>query len=142
MKTRLFVVYGPNPLQRQQVIEQVLAGCGQDEKITLMASSEVFSRSTVAEQAALFRTDEARKARGVHLLRLAPGCLCCTSKLIMTTHLTRTMRLNQPDTLVLELESQSHPQEVLALLKAPQWQDWFADIQLVGDGPREEKNAT
>jgi hypothetical protein len=33
----------------------------------------------------------------------------------------------------MELESQSHPEQVLQLLKEPQWIDWFADITLVED---------
>lgn len=131
MKTQVFLVFGRNPEHRAQRIEQLLteqAGVG---KITLMASAEIFSYASVEVQAALFRADEERKARGIHVLRLSPGCLCCSSKLVLTTHLARTLRLNQPDVLLVELESQSHPEQVLKLLKEPQWNDWFADITLV-----------
>jgi G3E family GTPase len=131
MKTRVFLVSGRDPLQRALRIEQLLvqqAGAG---KLTLMGSTEVFSVAPVQVQADLFRADEQRKAQGVHVLRLSPGCLCCSSKLVLTTHLARTLRLNQPDVLLLELESQSHPEQVLELLKEPQWIDWFADITLV-----------
>lgn len=131
MKTNLFVVAGANPLARAQRIEQLLAEHANAGKITLMASSEIFSVVEVEQQAALFDLDAQRKAQGVHVLRLSPGCMCCSSKLVLSTHLARTLRLNQPDCLVLELESQSHPEQVLTLLKDPQWNGWFADITYV-----------
>jgi G3E family GTPase len=131
MKTHVFLVSGRNPVQRATRIEQLLleqAGAG---KITLMASTEIFSYASVEAQAELFELDAERKARGIHVLRLSPGCLCCSSKLVLTTHLARTLRLNQPNVLLMELESQSHPEQVLKLLNEPQWADWFADITLV-----------
>ncbi|VWX34908.1 conserved hypothetical protein [Limnobacter sp. 130] len=131
MKTHVFLVSGRNPVQRATRIEQLLleqAGAG---KITLMASTEIFSVACVEAQAELFQLDAERKARGIHVLRLSPGCLCCSSKLVLTTHLARTLRLNQPNVLLMELESQSHPEQVLKLLNEPQWTDWFADITLV-----------
>ena len=131
MKTQVFLVSGRNPELRAQRIEQLLndhAGAG---KLTLMGSTEYFSVASVEAQANMFETDAARKARGIHVLRLSPGCLCCSSKLVLSTHLARTLRLNQPNVLLVELESKSHPEQVLKLLKEPQWNDWFADITLV-----------
>lgn len=131
MKTRVLLIAGRNPEARARQIEALLAEQAGVGKITLMASTEIFSIASVEAQADLFRLDTERKARGIHVLRLSPGCLCCSSKLVLTTHLARTLRLNQPDVLLLELESQSHPEQVLQLLKEPQWNDWFADITLV-----------
>jgi G3E family GTPase len=131
MKTRLVLVSGADPQARAARIEQLLQEHSNAGKTTLMASAEVFSASPVEFQAGLFRLDEERKARGIHVLRLSPGCLCCSSRLILSTHLARTLRLNQPNLLLLELESGSHPQQVLNLLNEPQWNDWFADINLV-----------
>ena len=133
MKTRLFLVPGRDPEARARRIEALLSEQAGAGKITLMASTEVFSYASVEAQAELFRLDTERKARGIHVLRLSPGCLCCSSKLVLTTHLARTLRLNQPNVLLMELESQSHPEQVLQLLKEPQWNDWFADITLVED---------
>jgi G3E family GTPase len=131
MKTNLVVVAGSDPVTRAKRIALLLAQQAKAGKVTLMASTEIFSVTSVEEQAALFEQDAQRKAQGVHVLRLSPGCLCCSSKLVLSTHLARTLRLNQPDCLVLELESQSHPQQVLTLLKDPQWNGWFADITFV-----------
>ncbi|WP_341237014.1 GTP-binding protein [uncultured Limnobacter sp.] len=131
MKTHLFLVSGRNPVQRATRIEQLLLEQTGAGKITLMASTEIFSVACVEAQAELFQLDAERKARGIHVLRLSPGCLCCSSKLVLTTHLARTLRLNQPNVLLMELESQSHPEQVLKLLNEPQWTDWFADIKLV-----------
>ena len=131
MKTQVFLVSGRNPQQRAQTIEQLLLSQANAGKITLMASTEIFSCTPVEVQAELFRLDAERKVRGIHVLRLSPGCLCCSSKLVLSTHLARTLRLNQPDVLLVELESQSHPEQVLKLLKEPQWMHWFADITCV-----------
>lgn len=131
MKTHVFLVSGRNPELRARRIETLLSEQAGAGKITLMASTEIFSVASVEAQAELFGLDAERKARGIHVLRLSPGCLCCSSKLVLTTHLARTLRLNQPDVLLVELESQSHPEQVLKLLNEPQWNDWFADITLV-----------
>lgn len=133
MKTHVFLVSGRNPELRAQRIEQLLFKHSAAGKLTLMASTEIFSCTPVEAQAELFRLDTERKARGIHVLRLSPGCLCCSSKLVLSTHLARTLRLNQPNVLLVELESQSHPEQVLQLLKEPQWTNWFADITLVED---------
>lgn len=131
MKTRVFLVSGRDPIERAERIERFLQVHATVSKLTLMASTEVFSVASVEVQARLFELDKGRKARGVHVLRLSPGCLCCSSKLVMSTHLARTLRLNQPEVLLLELESQSHPEQVLKLLNEPQWNTWFADINFV-----------
>lgn len=130
MITHLYLVAGPNPQTRAYRIQQLLAEKENSGKITLLASAEVFAGAPVQLQADLFRLDEERKARGIHVLRLSPGCLCCSSKLVLTTHLARTLRLNQPDVLLLELESRSHPDQVLSLLNEAQWHPWFTDITL------------
>lgn len=131
MKTHVFLVSGRNPEMRAQSIEQLLQQHADKRRVTLLGSTEYFSVASVEAQANMFEIDAARKARGVHVLRLSPGCLCCSSKLVLTTHLARTLRLNQPDVLLVELETQSHPEQVLQLLQEPQWNAWFADITLV-----------
>lgn len=130
MKTHVFLVSGKNPHARAHRIAQLLAEKADSGKITLLASAELFAGAAVQLQNDLFRQDEERKARGIHVLRLSPGCLCCSSKLVLTTHLARTLRLNQPDVLLLELESRSHPDQVLSLLNEAQWHPWFTDITL------------
>lgn len=126
-KTALHLVWGKNPLNRAANI-QTLLDQFEGSKRTVLASSEIFSHLNVEDQAKLFEQDQTRKAQGIHVLRLSPGCLCCSSRLVLSTHLGRTLRLNQPDVLVLELESQSHPEQVRELLGDPQWSNWFSDI--------------
>ncbi|WP_370262610.1 GTP-binding protein [Limnobacter sp.] len=130
MKTQVRLVPGTDPWQRALRIEQEVQSL-KGLKTTLLLSGEVFQKATVEQQATLFAHDEARKAQGMHVLRLSPGCPCCSSKLVLTTHLARTLRLNQPEVLLLELETQAHPSEVLKTLSDPQWTPWFADISIV-----------
>lgn len=129
-KTLLWLVAGRSPTARAQAIDGLLQQRPVPGKTTLLANSELFSVLSVEEQARVFEADQALKAQGIHLLRLAPGCACCSSRLLLSTHLGRTLRLNQPDWLILELDSQSHVAQVQALLSEPQWQPWFSEVLL------------
>lgn len=133
--TRVQLVAGVDPLARMRWMDSALATRHPADKVTVLASSELFARLDVHQQAQRFEADAALKASGVHLMRLAPGCACCSSRLIMSTHLSRTLRLNPPDWLVLELESASHPDKVLEFLQEPQWRGWFSSIELVHTDP-------
>ncbi|NJM31686.1 MAG: hypothetical protein HC848_00785 [Limnobacter sp.] len=79
--------------------------------------AEVLAQETLARQA------------GVHVLRLAPGCVCCSSRLVLTTHLGRTMRLNPPALLILELDTTSHSQTIAQWLQEPDWHGWFSAVR-------------
>ncbi len=123
----LHVVWGLNPLHRLEGVRRLVQQFAQCKK-TLMLSTEVFNLMPIAAQNALLQEDETLRQTGTHVMRLAPGCLCCSSKLVLSTHLARTLRLNPPEVLVLELESQSHPDQVLELLNQPKWRSWFSSI--------------
>ena len=61
----------------------------------------------------------------VHALQLAQGCLCCSSRLILNTHLGRTLRMRRPDRLFIEINHASHPDKLLTFLQDTQWQQWL-----------------
>ena len=67
----------------------------------------------------------------VHALQLAQGCLCCNSRLILNTHLGRTLRMRRPDRLFIEINHDSHPDKLLAFLQETQWQRWLAPPKCV-----------
>lgn len=69
---------------------------------------------------------------GCHVLHLAPGCVCCSSRLILNTHLSRTLRLRRPHFLWIEVDPQSHPHEVLQVLQDMQWRTWLAPPKVIG----------
>lgn len=123
----LYLVAGQDPSDRLERIKTLLAKrCS--AKVTLLANAEIFTKVPVAEQADLYHFDESMKASGVHLLRLAPGCVCCSSKLVFSTHISRTLRLNPPDWLILELDASTHLEKVRSMLTDPQWNGWFDQI--------------
>jgi hypothetical protein len=62
----------------------------------------------------------------VHALQLAQGCLCCSSRLILNTHLGRTLRMRKPHRLFIEINHDSHPDKLLSFLQDAQWQRWLA----------------
>jgi hypothetical protein len=129
LKTELHIVWGQDAIARAQEVQIVLADFSWASR-TVLASSEIFSLLNVEAQARLIELDLARKAQGIHMLRLTPGCMCCSSKLVLSTHLARTLRFNRPEIMVLELDSQSHPEQVGAMLREPQWANWFSEIQM------------
>jgi hypothetical protein len=127
LKTALYLISGQNPFGRANEIESVLAAWPHVKR-TVLASAEILACASVDQQAKILALDMAWREQGVHVLRLSPGCLCCSSKLVLFTHIGRTLRLSQPDVLVLELDSQSHVAEVKKLLQESQWQTWFSVI--------------
>lgn len=137
--TRLVLISGDQPHLRSDALQTLLDERVTGLKTTVLASSEIFSVASVAEQNKLFELDQARKASGIHLLRLAPGCLCCSSKLILTTQVGRTMRLNRPDLLILELDSSSHVEKVQKLFSEEQWTGWFDQIDICQTTPKSNK---
>jgi G3E family GTPase len=137
--TRLILVSGDQPRLRAQALQNLLDEALAGLKITVLANSEIFSAVSVAEQNAMFELDQTRKQKGIHLLRLAPGCLCCSSKLVLGTQVGRTLRLNRPDLLILELDSSSHVEKVRELFKEEQWTGWFDQIDICQTTPKSIK---
>ena len=114
-------------LQLQQLTEQSRK---QFAKVAVLANSEVLTGRGEADNQQVLDFDQQMQVAGVRMLRLAPGCVCCSSKLILHTHLSRLMRLNQPDCLILELDSGAHIAQVLEQLSSPQWDQWFSKVSL------------
>lgn len=137
--TRLVLLGGEHPRERAKALQELLSKRASDCKTTVLASSEIFNVATVAEQNELFELDNARKQSGIHILRLAPGCLCCSSKLILGTQVARTLRLNRPEVLILELDSSSHLENVKAVFSEDQWKGWFDQIDICQTTPKSSK---
>ncbi|MDH4396218.1 MAG: GTP-binding protein [Limnobacter sp.] len=137
--TRLILVSGGQPRLRADALQALLEERAAGLKTTVLANSEIFSLLSVAEQNVMFELDQTRKQSGIHLLRLAPGCLCCSSKLILSTQVGRTLRLNRPDLLILELDSTSHVEKVRELFAEEQWTGWFDQIEICQTTPKSNK---
>lgn len=131
--TDLVLVVGADPLVRMNALQGLAAKCRQsDKKVAILANGEIFSIPDTSVHQQVFECDEALKNEGVRLIRLAPGCVCCSTRLILQTHLGRLMRLNRPDTLILELDSSTHQDKVLELVGSDQWKDWFSHVCVKG----------
>ncbi|HEX5485648.1 MAG TPA: GTP-binding protein [Limnobacter sp.] len=131
MATRLILIHHTNMILRaahlKQCLEQQLH---QSQKITVFASGEVFSIVEPDLQAQLLKDEQHYRGLGVHWLRMAPGCACCSSRLVIQTHLGRTLRLNPPDVLILEVDSGGHVDTLMQWLSTDQWQHWFSSIEV------------
>ena len=64
----------------------------------------------------------AAESKGVQILRIAPGCPCCTGKLAMRVILNRTLRKN-PDRIYLSLAHSDHLAGVIDFLKEDQYRE-------------------
>lgn len=101
--------------------------------VALLASGEGLASPDLGPEglaAQIQNFDEEAKARGWALTRLSMGCVCCSSKLVMSTHLGRLLRLVKPSTVLLELDSQSHVDQAQTMLSEGQWQGWFDSIEV------------
>jgi G3E family GTPase len=67
----------------------------------------------------------------VHSLQLFGGCVCCVSKMVLETHLSRTLRIHVPDRLFIEIDSLAHINIVIKSLSAAKWQSWIKLESLV-----------
>ena len=61
----------------------------------------------------------------LEVIRVAPGCPCCTGNLTMRVTLNRVLR-RSPARLYLSLSDASHREQVLMFLQAPQYLDLLA----------------
>ena len=61
-------------------------------------------------------------AKGIEVIRIAPGCPCCTGKLAMRVILNRTLRKN-PDRIYLGLAHPDHLAGVIDFLKEDQYRE-------------------
>jgi len=61
----------------------------------------------------------------LEVVRVAPGCPCCTGNLTMRVTLNRVLR-RSPARLYLSLSDASHREQVLMFLQAPQYLDLLA----------------
>jgi G3E family GTPase len=131
-RTRLVLLDGQDPLKRLQSFELwVEQSFNELESIAVLASGEVFSVPDTAIHSRVFELDQRLQHLKIRLIRLAKGCACCSSRLIVQTHLARLMRLNQPDVLLLELDSQSHVDSVTQWLQSDQWKGWFSTVSVL-----------
>lgn len=127
----MVLVSGQDCLARLDVLKRAAeASVSAGVSLAILASGEVFGVRDTTIHAQVFNLDQSLKEFGVRVIRLTPGCVCCSSKLIVQTHLSRLMRLNQPDVLLLELDSQSHVDQVIEWVKSEQWSDWFAKVSI------------
>lgn len=130
-RTDLVLLTGQKPLERMRVLGHwTKESLAQGWSVGVLASGEIFTIRDTAVHAQVFELDQGLKAAGARVIRLTPGCVCCSSKLIVQTHLSRLMRLNQPDALVLELDGQSHVDQVIEWLGSDQWSDWFSTVSV------------
>ena len=61
----------------------------------------------------------------LEVIRVAPGCPCCTGNLTMRVTLTRVLR-RSPARLYLSLSDATHREQVLMFLQTPQYLDLLA----------------
>ena len=106
------LVMGPQACGKSELLLQWARQAPPEEKWTLLFNGSTSPLGHLPEN--------------VHALQLAQGCLCCSSRLILNTHLGRTLRMRKPDRLFIEINHASHPDKLLSFLQDPQWQQWLA----------------
>lgn len=59
-----------------------------------------------------------------HLIRIAPGCLCCSGNLVMRVSINRLLRL-KPARLFISLATTSHHPQLRAILQQAPYDQWL-----------------
>ncbi len=60
----------------------------------------------------------------LQIVRIAPGCLCCSGNLTMRVTLNRLLR-QRPAALYISLASSEHLEQIEAFLSAPPYTEWL-----------------
>ncbi|OWW21968.1 GTPase [Noviherbaspirillum denitrificans] len=61
----------------------------------------------------------------LHIVRIAPGCVCCTGNLTMRVTLNRLLR-GKPEQLYIGLATSAHLEQIRAFLTAPPYDNLLA----------------
>jgi hypothetical protein len=64
-------------------------------------------------------------------LALAHDCACCNGKLVLQTHLGRTLRLRRPHRVFIEADHTAHVGALMDWLGSGQWSNWLAPARCV-----------
>jgi G3E family GTPase len=110
------LVVGPSQSGKTRLLEGWARDCPPNERWTIIFND---ANQTVMAQNSAIPVDR------VHTLQLFGGCVCCASKMVLETHLSRTLRINVPDRLFIEVDSVAHINSVIESLSATKWQSWI-----------------
>ncbi len=69
----------------------------------------------------------------VTVLRIAPGCLCCSNQLIMRTYLHRMMQ-QRPDHLYLSLANHEHLDQLQTSLQSDHYKNTLGSLAIITVG--------
>lgn len=75
-------------------------------------------------------TGQYSEASGIYVSEVTGGCMCCTAGLSMQIALTQLLKQSRPHRLLIEPTGLGHPQEVLSILQAENYQQ-VLDVQKV-----------
>jgi G3E family GTPase len=112
------VICGPLGAGKTSLIRSLLAQKPANERWAVLINE--FGQ--IGLDAALLSTDET----GISLAEVAGGCLCCVNGVPFQIGLSRLLRKNKPDRLLIEPSGLGHPTELMAQLGAPPWQGVLA----------------
>ncbi len=99
------------------------SGAAREAAIAALAMPDENAVAIIEGLAGAGAPDEGKaSANGVEIIRIAPGCPCCTGKLAMRVILNRTLRKN-PDRIYLGLAHHDHLAGVIDFLREDQYRE-------------------
>lgn len=131
------VLVAPPGSGKTRLLHQWASQVPADERWTFIVRGEIGGEvSGVAPQTAAGLVDVnlspppvTHKSDGAHIIQLAHDCACCNGKLILQTHLGRTLRMRRPDRLFIEAVLDDHLPATLQWLAGPQWEGWLGPVR-------------
>jgi G3E family GTPase len=110
------LVVGHSRSGKTKLLQGWARDCPVNERWTIIFNDA--NESVVTQNTAL-------AVKGVHALQLFGGCVCCASNMVLETHLSRTLRINAPHRLFIEIDSTAHVNQVIERLSTEKWQSWL-----------------
>lgn len=116
---KTILVVGSTAAQREEKIANTLAACP-DLKSAVLIEGLPDGKSAL------------QSLEKTVVVRIAPGCICCSNNMIMRVHLNRLIQ-QKPDQLLISLSNNTHLQAIKTFLVAPDYKkvlELSIDIQL------------
>lgn len=117
--TPLILVSGANASEREAAIAQALRP---EEATAVILEGMATGNSILAD---LAEKKSPSSSSSLQLLRIAPGCLCCSGNLVLRVTLNRLLR-HPPARLFISLADATHIEQLRSWLSASPYDAWLA----------------
>ncbi len=115
---------------KTRLLEQWASQVPDGQRWTFITRGETVNQGEQAQDELNTQADGPRcRSEGAHVIHLAHDCACCNGRMVLKTHVARTLRMRRPDRLFIEAFLDDHLPKTLAWLAGPEWEGWLTQVR-------------